>query len=290
MRRAFALILAGLVLILVAIPVAAADNDKWFVCKYVGTPGVDEVLQTGDNPISVSESAIGISPVVAGAIFADSQGRSLVLEQDIGQGEPAAECPPTLPPPPTPSPSPSPSLSASPSSSPSPSLSVSPSASPTPSPPVAAQFSVEVCPLAETASLNMTDGLTALDIPEGQSAIRFSARRAALLIILLNVRVDDQLVTLENTLGDGTVGDLIVSPGVHTWSISNQADTEVLASGVVNCPVCNPATVTPPPVAPVPDTGMPIPQAVTMVAGIMLSSLGVLLLTNALAVRRRKED
>ena len=29
-------------------------EGKVFVCKYVGTPGVDERLQTGDNPISVS--------------------------------------------------------------------------------------------------------------------------------------------------------------------------------------------------------------------------------------------
>ena len=46
---------------------AAADNAKWFVCKYVGTPGVDETLQSGNNPISVSESAIPVSPVVPGA-------------------------------------------------------------------------------------------------------------------------------------------------------------------------------------------------------------------------------
>jgi hypothetical protein len=283
MRRALALIIAGLVLILVAMPVGAVTDAKWFVCKYVGTPGVDEVLQTGQNPISVSESAIGVSPVVAGAIFADGQGRSLVLEEDIGQEEPAADCPPTLPPPPTPSPSPSPSLSASPSSSPSASPSVSPSASPTPSPPVVGQFSIETCP---------TTG--ELAIPAGSSAIRF--RGAVLLILLLNVRIDGQLVTLQDTLGDGTVGDVLVTPGTHTWSISNQADTVVLASGEVFCPDCNPVTVTPPPAAPppavpqVPNTAMPVTQAVTMVAGIMLSMLGLLLLTNALAVRRRKED
>ena len=50
-------------------PVSATDNAKWFVCKYVGTPGVDEALQTGNNPISVSENAIPVSPVVAGASF-----------------------------------------------------------------------------------------------------------------------------------------------------------------------------------------------------------------------------
>ena len=73
----------------------AADNAKWFVCKYVGTPGVDETLQTGNNPISVSENAIPVDPVVAGASFSDSQGRSYVLVEDTGQDEPdPSECPP----------------------------------------------------------------------------------------------------------------------------------------------------------------------------------------------------
>ena len=77
------------------LPVAAADNAKWFVCKYVGTPGVDEALQTGNNPISVSENAIPVSPVVAGEFFQDSQGRSYVLVEDTGQDEPdPSECPP----------------------------------------------------------------------------------------------------------------------------------------------------------------------------------------------------
>ena len=78
-----------------AAPAAATDNAKWFVCKYVGTPGVDESLQTGNNPISVSENAIPVSPVVAGEFFSDSQGRSYVLVEDTGQDEPdPSECPP----------------------------------------------------------------------------------------------------------------------------------------------------------------------------------------------------
>ena len=66
--------------------VAGDENDKVFVCKYVGTPGVDEVLQTGDNPISVSVSATGGATV--GSYFSDSQGRSFVLALDTGQPEP----------------------------------------------------------------------------------------------------------------------------------------------------------------------------------------------------------
>jgi hypothetical protein len=89
--------IAGLIFLTLAAPsrIAAGDNAKWFICKYVGTPGVDETLQTGQNPISVSENAIPISPVVAGEFFQDSQGRSFVLVEDTGQPEPdPSECPP----------------------------------------------------------------------------------------------------------------------------------------------------------------------------------------------------
>jgi hypothetical protein len=66
------------------------DQGKVFVCKYVGTPGVDERLQTGQNPISVSVNAIPGGAFV-GKEFADAQGRSLVIAFDTGQPEP--ECP-----------------------------------------------------------------------------------------------------------------------------------------------------------------------------------------------------
>jgi len=43
-------------------PSASAEGqpEKVFVCKYVGTPDVDERLQTGNNPIEVSVNAIPI--------------------------------------------------------------------------------------------------------------------------------------------------------------------------------------------------------------------------------------
>jgi hypothetical protein len=64
---------------------------KVFVCKYEGTPGVDERLQTGNNPISVDYKS-GREP---GGFFNDAQGRSYVLEYDTGQDEPGvSECPP----------------------------------------------------------------------------------------------------------------------------------------------------------------------------------------------------
>jgi hypothetical protein len=66
--------------------------DKVFVCKYVGTPGVNETLQTGQNPISVSISSINGFPGVGG-FFSDQQGRSLVLAFDTGQGEEGLSCP-----------------------------------------------------------------------------------------------------------------------------------------------------------------------------------------------------
>ena len=57
----------------------ATDNlGKVFVCKYVGTPGVDERLQTGDNPIDVSINSIPNYQGV-GSYFADAQGRSYVI-------------------------------------------------------------------------------------------------------------------------------------------------------------------------------------------------------------------
>ncbi|HJQ41754.1 MAG TPA: hypothetical protein VJ831_01600 [Jatrophihabitantaceae bacterium] len=99
------------------------DNAKYFVCKFVGTPGVDETLQTGQNPISVSGNAIPETPVVVGSFFTDAQGRSLVLELDTtgnggGQGgEPsAADCLAAIQPTPTPTPTPTVTVVVTPSS------------------------------------------------------------------------------------------------------------------------------------------------------------------------------
>lgn len=97
----------------------AESQGKVFVCKYVGTPGVNETLQTGDNPISVSVNAIPIYDAndpnfdsaadLVGEEFADAQGRSLIIAEDVGQAEPT--CPPpttTTTPPPTTTTSPPP--------------------------------------------------------------------------------------------------------------------------------------------------------------------------------------
>jgi hypothetical protein len=67
---------------------------KVFVCKYVGKPGVDERLQTGQNPISVSVNSLTNGPIAIGARFEDAQGASVVIAFDTGQPEPdVSQCP-----------------------------------------------------------------------------------------------------------------------------------------------------------------------------------------------------
>ena len=61
---------------------APASSQVW-VCKYVGTPGVDERLQTGNNPIRVSGNAAdedNDGQVFVGEQFADAQGRSVIVQ------------------------------------------------------------------------------------------------------------------------------------------------------------------------------------------------------------------
>lgn len=74
-----------------AAPAAPAAGKVW-VCKYVGTPGVDERLKGGKNPISVSDSTVGGAGV--GAYFPDGQARSFVLAIDNGGPAPdVSACP-----------------------------------------------------------------------------------------------------------------------------------------------------------------------------------------------------
>ena len=82
-RRAGWLAVASMVALSLAGPssgvaLATTDNTvKVWVCKYTGTPGVNETLQTGTNPIVVNDSATGGAAV--GSYFADGQNRSYVL-------------------------------------------------------------------------------------------------------------------------------------------------------------------------------------------------------------------
>ena len=57
-------------------------EHKVVVCKYVGTPGVDERLQTGNNPIVVDYHSLpGFDPATDGFpfAFADAQGQSIAV-------------------------------------------------------------------------------------------------------------------------------------------------------------------------------------------------------------------
>jgi hypothetical protein len=84
-------------------PLTDTGQRKVWVCKYVGTPGASERLQTGQNPINVSRNSIKV-PVVLGAVFPDAHGRSIVIGFGTSWGqrnEPSIEdCPPPPPPPP----------------------------------------------------------------------------------------------------------------------------------------------------------------------------------------------
>lgn len=68
---------------------------KVYVCKYVGTPGVDERLQTGNNPIAVSANAIpGWDGSTIPFPFADAHGKSVVIAPVTDGPEPSvSECP-----------------------------------------------------------------------------------------------------------------------------------------------------------------------------------------------------
>lgn len=105
----------------------ATPAPKVFVCKYVGTPGVNETLQIGQNPISVSSNAIQNYQGV-GSWFNDAQGRSFVIAEDTGQDEPSCTAEPT--------PSPSPSVTPAVTPTPTPVSDCEVCESPTPTPAV----------------------------------------------------------------------------------------------------------------------------------------------------------
>ncbi len=83
-----------------------AGGDKVFVCKYVGTPGDNERLQTGQNPISVSVNSLKNFTGI-GSFFNDKHGRSIAIAYDIGQPEPSASACPLRQTSSTPTPTPS---------------------------------------------------------------------------------------------------------------------------------------------------------------------------------------
>lgn len=71
-------------------------GNKVWVCKYVGTPGVNERLKAGKQPIDVSVNSIkNWDGKTFPGWFADAQGRSVAIAfSDIGGPVPtAADCP-----------------------------------------------------------------------------------------------------------------------------------------------------------------------------------------------------
>jgi hypothetical protein len=97
--------IAAVGLIGLSAPAHAADaNSKVWVCKYVRTPGDDEVLKAGKNPIEVNGHSVDQDKdgeIFVGDQFADAQGRSIVVQiggEDPGAGACSPTPPPTTPP------------------------------------------------------------------------------------------------------------------------------------------------------------------------------------------------
>lgn len=96
MYVAFAMAVAFTLLLSATARAGEEPIHQSYVCKYVGTPGVNETLQTGQNPILVDNHAIGEDPVVEGSYFNDAQGRSYVLVANTAKLDPepsASQCP-----------------------------------------------------------------------------------------------------------------------------------------------------------------------------------------------------
>jgi hypothetical protein len=97
--------IAAVGLVALSAPAYAADADsKVWVCKYVRTPGGDEVLKEGKNPIEVSGHSVDQDKdgkVFVGDEFADAQGLSVVVQID-GEDPGIESCSPTVVTPTTP--------------------------------------------------------------------------------------------------------------------------------------------------------------------------------------------
>jgi len=165
---------------------------KVFVCKYVGTPGVDERLQTGDNPISVSVNAIPLGNVQVGSEFADAQGRSVVIAFDVGQPEPdVSECPSPVGPTTTSSSSSTTSSTSSTSTSSTSSTSSTTSSTST-TLPTPGQFSIEVeptCPDGTLATIEITFG-NRPDLNGQVGTLTFSTGGSIPLTFIANTTVE----------------------------------------------------------------------------------------------------
>lgn len=108
---ALAIAIIGTLSILLWVASAAASQEhkihKSYVCKYVGTPGVDERLQTGQNPIYVDNHSLAPgtanNDTYVGEEFSDAQGKSVVIVANTAKLDPepdVSQCPAPIGPPP----------------------------------------------------------------------------------------------------------------------------------------------------------------------------------------------
>ena len=90
--------IAGVGLVALSTPAHAADaNSQVWVCKYVRTPGDDEVLKPGENPIKVNGHSVDQDKdgqIFVGDQFADAQGRSVIVQIE-GEDPGIEACAPT---------------------------------------------------------------------------------------------------------------------------------------------------------------------------------------------------
>lgn len=87
-----AVVLSSGLVMMTASSSSAASDDKSYVCKYSGTPGEDERLKGGENPVWVSNSTLTGGDrdqvVKVGDVFADGQGFSVVIFANTGRRDP----------------------------------------------------------------------------------------------------------------------------------------------------------------------------------------------------------
>lgn len=104
MRKRILLAVVAILGLFIAFQVTSAAATpkihKSYVCKYVGTPGVDERLQTGQNPIWVDNSSLtgkDDSDVQVNDTFSDKHGKSVVIVANTDKLTPEPgidQCPP----------------------------------------------------------------------------------------------------------------------------------------------------------------------------------------------------
>jgi hypothetical protein len=165
-RRIVLTIAATLAILSAGAGAVTAQSHQVVVCKYVGTPGVNERLQTGQNPVVADKNTLKGFKGTFPFSFPDRQGRSIAirvaanahdgnLSECPGGSEPSAS---TV----TPSPSVQPTSSVEPSVTPSTEPTPSEAATPSPSPAPVVSDTPSLAPSAPTGTA--TPSLTVIDV------------------------------------------------------------------------------------------------------------------------------